>query len=92
MPTTSRWLSKTSSIPGARHRIGRLTWNRRTIQDIRVDEKWHGQGIAKELLRLAREVEPNLRHAPPAHRSKDGEQFVRATDPDEAAPDEDLSQ
>lgn len=78
--------------PGMRHRIGYLTWNRRTIQYVEVDEAWQRQGIATELLRLAREVEPHLRHAPCANRSESGEAFVRATDPDEACPDDEVSQ
>lgn len=76
--------------PGARNRIGQLTCSRKTIQYVGVEEKWQDQGIAAEMLRLAREVEPSLRHAPCAHRNEHGEGFVRAMDPDEACPDEEV--
>lgn len=74
--------------PELRHRIGSLTWNRRAIQYMGVGrdlgDGWLRQGVGREMLRLAREIEPDLRHAPCTERSEQGERFVRGTDPDKA--------
>lgn len=69
---------------GWQHCIGSLTWNRNVIQSVQVNTDWQKQGIGREMLRLAREIAPTLLHAPCDQRSEDGEQFVRATDRDQA--------
>lgn len=79
--------------PGRRHQIGSLTWNQRVIQNVGVgvvvNDEWPNKGIAREMLRLAREKEPSLRHAHCRDRtSNSGEAFVRATDPDQACNNE----
>ena len=73
---------------GRRHQIGSLTWNQNVIQYVEVNRGWRRQGIGREMLRLAREIAPTLRHAPCGSRRDDGEAFVRATDPDQACPDD----
>lgn len=70
-----------------RHRIGSLTWNRNVIQYIEVDPEWRKKGVGREMLCLAREITPALRHSPCGSRSDDGEAFVRAADPDQACPE-----
>lgn len=69
--------------------IASLTWNRKTIQFVQVANEpaapWQQQGVATNMWRLAREIEPELRHAPCHERSSDeGEAFVRATSPEQA--------
>lgn len=74
--------------PERRHRIGSFTWNYGVIQYVGVGKDhgdgWIRQGIGREMLRLAREIQPGLRHAPCTERSEDGERFVRGTDSDKA--------
>lgn len=79
-----------------RNAVGDLQWHRdlEVIQWVGVVDgddpqrpwmlNWGRQGVATEMLRLAREITPRLRHAPCWQRSHDGEAFVRATDPAQA--------
>lgn len=78
------------------HLLGELTWwpTVKEINNVWVgpgpeqgrpsEEPWGNRGIARKMLELAREIEPSLRHAPCQHRTKDGEAFVLAVDPDQA--------
>lgn len=78
----------------ARHRVGLLDWDRDRVIYVETgrtrpkmgEPSWERQGIATELLRLAREMHPDLLHAHCRNRvSEAGEAFVRATSPDEHA-------
>lgn len=84
-------LDDVNSPPEAWHRIGSFTWNYGVIQYVDVSKEhgdgWNRQGIGREMLRLAREIEPDLRHAPCTARTEDGERFVRGTDPGGACRD-----
>lgn len=75
--------------PGWRHRVGSLSWygppENCAIENVEVKDHWQRQGVATQMLRLAREIAPGLKHSP-THRSAAGEAFVRATDPQEALP------
>lgn len=75
------------------HRVGFLDWDRDRITYVetgrvvpRVDEpSWERQGIAREMLRLAQEISPDLLHAVCKDRVSDvGEAFVRSTNPEQA--------
>lgn len=74
------------------HRVGLLRWTRSRIDYLATgrevpragEPSWEGQGVATLMYRLARDIHPDLIHAPCRERTKDGEAFVRATSPGQA--------
>lgn len=64
------------SSSAAAKRIGQLSWNRKTVQYIEVNEEWGRQNIATEMWRLARVEEPGLSLGSQLS-STGGKQFAR---------------
>lgn len=70
-----------------RHRIGFLSWHRDEIEYVTVDEEWQRQGVATEMLRVARIHTPTLRHG--NRRTRHAHAWISTVDPTEARPQDD---
>ena len=92
----NRWSVEQYGPELQRHVLGELKWwpssneinyvwtNPDPTHRPAQEQPWERQGIGRAMLRVAREAEPSLRHAPCTERSEDGERFTRGTDRHEA--------
>lgn len=66
----------------AHDRIAYLTWFSSEISYIATEPALQRQGIATEMLRLGRQIDPHLKHST-AHRTTAAQKWIAAVDPDE---------
>lgn len=85
-PFHEKGMSGIEAFHPTQGKVGHLYWNtdpawsggtRGRITDVEIyHKKNRGKGIASHMLGLARQIEPELHHAPAEHRTQLGAQFV----------------